>query len=64
VNTGPLNVREIEALTFIGRTPATPAAGERIRWTKLFNRAWATLRKRTRRPSASSSAADWTFPGL
>jgi hypothetical protein len=64
VNTGPLNVREIEALTFMDSAPQPVTVGERDRWARFFKWARATLQKRTRRLSAFMPAADWIFPGV
>ena len=55
VNTSTLKAREIEALAFTYSAP---------RWSTLFSRAWAALKKRLRRPAEFRSAGDWTFPGL
>jgi hypothetical protein len=64
VNISPLTAREVEALTFIYSAPRLETVGERNLWSKFFNWVRLTLRKRTRRPSPSSSAADWSSPGL
>ena len=55
MNTSTLKARDIEALTFTYSAP---------RWSTLFSRMWAALRKRTRLPADFRTAADWTFSGL
>lgn len=64
MNTSPLKVREIEALTFIFRAPGAVTHGEINHRSGFLKRVWLRLLKGTQRPSASNSAADWTYPGL